>query len=299
MNIKLHTKIKHRILAYYFAVLKNVIKGFYYWYYVDLYAGDGICNCDGIPEHVLLMLPKASDKTYPPPFFSLLSFANENDFDKLNMRFIFNDMYSIDKLKKRLPKSDCIIGIGSKDANIYCQDAIDLIEKPERPSLFYLDPTNHKDLKFSTIKRISEFKSERNGRKPELIINLMVFTLLEAVKRKDYDTITESLGTDSFKQELKKFQSINKTHELFLKTFKKQLSKLGYQTTHYLVSSTEKRAPMYYLIFCAHNENIYSIHKNIELNIKKLQNEDWVKETATIAYKIDKLPQDQKTLGSY
>jgi site-specific DNA-cytosine methylase len=127
----------------------------------------------------------------------------------------------------------------------------------------------------------------------------MVFSMLEAVKGKRYKAISEALGTESWQKELDDYLSRGETHELFRKIFLEQLNKLGYKTTDYLVTSTDKNAPQYYLIFCACNDKIYAIHKNIEPNIKRLQNTDWVKETAIISYQIRKVPVAQKNLLSY
>lgn len=302
MEIALHTKIKHRILAYYYGIFKHMFqdtkKPPYSWYYVDLFCGDGHCICKDIKPHILDLLPDKNEMEYDVPFFSLLKYASPANFP-LNCFFNDADKEKIKELKQRLkPHKKFVKDVDSTDANIYYKKVLSIIEKPNRPGIFFLDPEHHDDLKFSTIKEISEFADERTGRKPELIINLMVYTMLLAVRRqgdKDFKLITESLGTDSWIKEYPEYRKRNKTHELFLEIFRKQLGALGYHITYYLIKSA-KQAPLYYLIFAAYNDRIYDLHKGMESHIKELQKEKWVKEIASISYLVQKVPITQRRL---
>lgn len=302
MDVRLHSIIKHRILGYYYAILKRVFNSFYSYYYVDLFAGDGYCFTE-IPKHLKPFLPNDFLSGWSPPYFSLFQYAKKNE--NLSFKCVFNDLdkEKTEKLKKILePYKDYILEIGNEDANIYFKRALELIEKPNRPSLFYLDPTNHKDLKFSTIKKISEFEDSKTGRKPELIINLMAYSLLKALQRntpQDDDTITESLGTDLWKVWKDQYMQRHKTHELFRDVFLKQLGELGYRTTYYCVESTKTKSPQYYLIFATYNDRIFSIHRQIEKKVEELKTEEWVKKTAIVDSMIEKIPIGQKPLDGY
>lgn len=303
MDVPLHSKIKHRIIGYYFPIVKKVFSSFYSYYYIDLYSGDGICKCRDIPPHILPILPKDFKTEWRPPFFSLLDYNKEEANHKFVLNCFFNDseISVISELDKLLqPYKDKVkITLSNKDANHCVKESIGFIGKPNRPSLFYLDPFNHADLKFSTIKEISEFKDENSGRKPELITNLMVYSMLQAIQRgrqQDLDSITESLGTVSWKAQLNYFKDNNKTHELFRDVFIEQLKKLGYYCTWYSVKSIKCNAPQYYIIFCTYNEKIYSIHKNMEQNIKKLQQEKWIAESWVVDWMITHIGKGQKQL---
>lgn len=302
MEIALHTKIKHRILAYYYGIIRQMFqdkdKAPFSWYYVDLFCGDGNCVCKDIEPHILSLLPDKNDVEYPAPFFSLFDYASPANFP-LSCYFNDKDNEKIEQLKQRLePYNQFVKDVDNKDANIHYKKILSLIGTPNKPGFFLLDPEHHDDLKFSTIKAISEFKNEK-GRKPELIINLMIYTMLLALKRgneKDLQLITDSLGTDSWKNEYSKYKEKNKTHELFRDIFIEQLKSLGYQVTYYEIKSVGQ-APLYYLIFAAFNDRIYAFHKKMEPYIMELGKEKWVKEVASINYLIQKVPISQKTLN--
>jgi len=304
MKVPLHSKIKHLILGYYYSILRKVFKKLFSFNYVDLYAGDGECELrdKAIPARVIPLLPNDFKREWEPPFFSLLDYAKRTGF---KLKCFFNDKKesNIQALDKKLEsyKSDIKISFSKEDANISVKDAIGFINRPNVPSLFYLDPFNHVDLKFSTIKEISTFSDKNTGRKPELIINLMVYSMLQAIQRgrpQDFDTISESLGTDSWKKQLKDYKGI--THILFKDIFIEQLKQLGYFCTWYSITSIRHNAPQYYLIFCTYDEKkIYSIHKNMEPNIKKLQKEKWVKELYKVDWMTRHIGNGQKPLSMF
>ena len=62
--MKLHTKLKHKILTYYFSGgWKNAFKSrkIFSLSYVDLFAGDGICYCEELDESIEKYLPEDHD----------------------------------------------------------------------------------------------------------------------------------------------------------------------------------------------------------------------------------------------
>ncbi len=306
MDVPLHSKIKHLIIGYYFGALEKFIPRWYSFNYVDLYAGDGSCELrEKIPRHI--ELPKDFLTEWRPPFFKLLDFIASNRILDREYNFFFNDTNadSIKKLTKAVEpyKSSVRIVVENEDANMCVQEAIKFVGTPASPSIFYLDPCNHEELKFSTIEEIASFTNAKNGRKPELIVNLMVYSMLQGIQRGrevDFDSISNSLGTDKWKNELELYRQNQLTHELFLKVFIERMQKIGYYCTPCSVRSIKCNAPQYYIIFCTFDEKkIHPIHKNIEKSIRKLQEEKWVKETHVVEWMSSHIPKEQKPLASY
>ena len=62
LEVNLHTKLKHKIISYYFSAWKNTFKSrkIYTLYYVDLFAGDGICICKELDKEI----EKYKDESY-------------------------------------------------------------------------------------------------------------------------------------------------------------------------------------------------------------------------------------------
>jgi len=82
-------------MAYYFASgWKQVFKNdnFYSLHYVDLFSGDGICECNELDKYLEQHLPDdLSKRRWKPPFFKLMDFADGEDMD---LHCIFNDKNS-------------------------------------------------------------------------------------------------------------------------------------------------------------------------------------------------------------
>ena len=105
---------------------------------------------------------------------------------------------------------------------------------------FFLDPTNHKDLKWETIKNISKHSQEyfnkkekcNRVRRPELIINCMTYTMTGSYIAKSYETINENLGTDEWQKRIVEYKEKGLSAPVsraLLDTFIKQLEGLGYK----------------------------------------------------------------------
>ena len=231
LEVKLHTKLKHKILSYYFSGgWKNAFKSgnIYSLYYVDLFAGDGFCFCGEIDEDLEKYLPDDLIKRrWSPSFFDLIRYANDAKFQ---LKCIFNDIdkNNIDSLLKEIKKkgySDFIDAYYCKDANVIYKEILDLIGKPNKPSLFYIDPTNHSHLHFSTIEAIANFKDEKSGRMPELIINFMLNSIFMSIKRglnnKDLESINKFLDSKFSRQEIIDiiYDKTKRTDQIFLNIF--------------------------------------------------------------------------------
>ena len=310
MNVNLHTKLKHKIISYYFSSgWKNAFKSgnIFSLYYVDLFAGDGFCVCNEIDKDLEKYLPKdLSERRWKPSFFSLMKFAKEAKFD---LKCIFNDINnsSIRSLIKEVTKegySDFIEYHYCKDANIVYKDILNIIKNPNKPSLFYIDPTNHIQLNFSTIEGIAKFKDEKTGRMPELIINFMLNSIFMAMKRglteDNLRGINRFLGTNFNREDILKIinDKSKKTYETFLDVFLGNLKKLGYYCNYHLIKSTKNQSPIYYLIFATYNRKVFSWYKNINTYVKNLE-EDWIKKNYTLKTMADAKKGGQTFLSDY
>jgi|GEM_PF-2833703 len=306
-----HTKIKHKIIKYHFSsTWKNIFKSkgpLYSLYYVDLYSGPGVCINEDIDEAKEKELPdEFGKKEWKPPFFDLMEDAKKYDFD---LKCIFNDINEkyIERLKAKIDKkglSDhikCYFCTG--DANEIVQDALDIIKTPNRPSLFYLDPSNHKDLHFSTVEKIMDFKHD-SGRRPDLIINFMVHTIFMAYKRglseEDVDSISRFLGEEVTKEELIEIKEAKEdTSQLLLDKFLDKLEKRDYRCTYYLIKDVERGSPLYYLVFATTNERASNWFEEIEEHVKELIDKDWMEK---IEYEIKPIvdrPQKQQQITDF
>ena len=288
MDVKLHSKLKHKILSYYFSGgWKNAFKSgkIFSLYYVDLFAGDGFCFCDEIDENLEKYLPKdLSERRWRPSFFDLMRFAKDANFP---LKCIFNDIDgdNIETLINEVKKEgyiNYVNGYFCKDANNVYKDILDIIKKPNRPSLFYIDPTNHSHLHFSTIKAIASFKDKKTGRMPELIINFMLNSIFMSIKRglnkKDLESINKFLDTNFSKEDIMNIvdDKSQKTDKIFLNIFLNKIKELGYHCNYHLIKSTKNQAPIYYLIFATFDKRINSWYNNLNSYVKNLE-EEWIK----------------------
>lgn len=276
MEISLHSNQKHKALSYYLHILKDVVMSpttpFDKLYYADLYCGDGECEIKKINEK------------YESPIISYLKIAKEG---KLNISCFLNDLElsKIDLMKERIKDYTSFIGgIFCEDANICYSEILSKIPT-DQISLFFLDPYNHKQLKWETIKKISSHVCTYNQkgilkiRRPELIINCMTYTMTGSYMAKDYKTITENLGTDEWITLLLEYKEKGlPVSRAFLDTFIQQLKKLGYKVpTPIEIKSTVAQNNIYYLVWATNdtgytiieNKMIPYLKKEIEKTLKK------------------------------
>lgn len=306
MKVKLHTALKHRVLGCYFQICRNVMQSTgRNLCYIDLFSGDGVCHCEQHPW-----------KTWEPPYLKFLKKAKKHDLD---FKAIFNDKNQnrIRKLKKQVePYKQLVVDIYNDDANTIYKQTLRQIS-PRQWNIFYLDPFNHSQLKFSTIKGISKHEdydpiSSRN-RKPELIITFMTYTIqqyIKTVKREDIsaesrekllETIDKSLGTNAWREPILNNKPANKRmHKILLDLLLEQLGELGYDTVYFNIDQTTAKNVIYYIIFATSNPGAYRIiSKQFEPYIKSIKENKWVKENFTF-YKMAKArEEDIKLLDDF
>lgn len=287
MDVRPHTNIKHRTIGYYFKICRDVMKKGRPLYYVDLYSGDGACEC-----------PEAPKTVWSPPYTRMLE---ESKNKGLGLRCVFNDYdrNKMDNLRNKLKGyEDFVIGTYHEDANVVYKKILNQIP-PEEWSIFSLDPYNHDQLDFSTIAGIANHAAydSRIGaeRKPELIVTFMVYSILQAYKATKADSISESkqrnllsgidkcLGTDSWRGEVSAWVESEllerKMNHIFLKTFLKQLGGLGYDAVVFRIEQTIHKNIIYYLIFATSIPNAYRIiSKNFEPHVKRVRDDKWVRQ---------------------
>lgn len=267
MEISLHSSKKHRAIGYYFSIIRALISSkknpLNKLYYADLYCGDGKC------------IVESTGKSYNPPIIdSLLKPAKER---KIHLSCFLNDLEKIEEMKKNTKEfSDFIEDYGCEDANTYYKKALQKIP-PDQFSIFFLDPTNHSQLRWSTIKKISEHTHTYYGnqiRRPELIINLMTYTMLGSYKSKSFQSINDSLGTDEWIDEIEKNKEKNiqaPIERAFLTVFIRQLESLGYKVpTPIKITSTSCKNVIYYLIWATNERGHFIIENRLVQWINKL-----------------------------
>jgi len=310
---KLHTKIKHKIIGYYYsATWRNVFRSgrLHSLWYVDLYSGPGKCVSDEIEKEKETELPtRLGEKTWYSPFFKLMSHVRKYAKDDFDFNCVFNDINEdyIIQLEKRIEKkgfSEYAYHFHSKDANHFYKKALEMIGKPNRPSLFYLDPTNHAQLEFSTIEGITDFKS-KSDRRPELIINLMIFSILMAIRRclsnqkcseEDLNSINKALGTKFSVDELREiYENDLYTPKQFLDIYLSKLEDKGYYCKSYLIRTIDSNSPLYYLIFATTSDKASSMMDNIDSRIKELT-KGWSKEMKDVIKPVINRDEAQTTL---
>lgn len=251
MEIRLHSSKKHRAIGYYLFLIRSLIKSkFKKLYYVDLYCGDGNCFID------------VTQKQYSPPIIaSILKHANEPEFE---VHCFLNDLDTekINTMKvNTITYSQFIENYSSEDANKCYKNILEKIPANQF-SIFMLDPTNHNDLKWKTIEDISKHTAKYYGnkiRRPELLINCMTFSMIQAYRAKSYKSINEALGTDKWFEEINKNKEEHSTDtpviKAFLDTFVNQLKSLGYKVpTPIEITGTGNNNPIFYLIWATNEE---------------------------------------------
>ena len=261
------------MLGAYFKICRQVAKK-RILYYVDLYAGDGECICEEAPK-----------THWKCPFIvSLLNYAKKG---KIKLKCFLNELDPKNesiykKLKENVKEyQEFLIGLTKEDANKVYKKALKKIPKKEW-SVFFLDPFKHDDLDWNTIENISKHEIfdpvSRCIRKPELIVNLMTYTMQRSFKFNP-DGITKALGTDKWK-DLVTTAEEQKIHEIFSAIFIKKLENLGYTVSSFCIKQTPpNNNVLYYIVFASSIPNANDIIINkYKPYIDKIMEDEWVKE---------------------
>lgn len=245
------------MLGVYFKVWRDLLKAqnpSRTLYYVDIFCGDGET------------FDKTTRETFETPV--IVSLMKKGVIEsELDIRFFLNDKNSeaIKKLQtkiKELGLEDRVIDIDNIDANLYVDKILGKLPA-DGLVIFFIDPFNYKELKWTTLEKISKH-GNNYGRKPEIIINLPLYSLGEAQKSKSYEKVDEFFGTEKWLEKVnenKQLTSIRPVFNALLDTYVSRIKGLGYRVEYEEISSIGHNSPVYYIIFAVANDEAYTIVK--------------------------------------
>jgi len=270
MEIEPHSTLKNRLLGLYYKICIQVTKKKNILYYVDLFAGDGENIC-----------PATDNKLRQAPFITqFLTSALKGD---IKIVCYLNDINSNNckKLKQNVEKCGKFIKkITQEDANKVYKEILKELPKEEW-SLFFLDPYKYSDLDFSTIEEISKYQvyDEKNKciRRPELIINLMTYTMQRNAKI-NKESVKKAIGGGEWIDLISNKTDEEKTYQILHDSFIKNLENLGYFTTSIEIRQTPPlNSVLYYLIFASSIPLAHQIQEKFKKDVIKYQ-QKWSKD---------------------
>jgi three-Cys-motif partner protein len=264
MEVEPHSTLKNRTLGLYYKICIQVIKKKKKFYYADLFTGDGESTCkstDGI--------------TYPSPFIT--QFLRSASKGEIDIQCYLNDIdqETVKNLKNNVNEySKFIKKITQKDANSIYKEILEDIPEDEW-SIFFLDPFKHTQLDFTTIEQISKHCAydEKNKctRRPELIINLMTYTMQRNARINKGD-VAKAIGEGDWMHLIDNKTEDEKTYEILHNSFIKNLEKLGYFTTSIQIRQTPPlNSVLYYLVFASSIPLAHEIQERFKKDILKYQ----------------------------
>lgn len=282
MKVEFHSKIKHWLLDSYLEICMDVQKKRKKpFYYIDLFSGDGKCECDN---------PK--DKWDGSPLIA----ASKCKKSQYPIFCIFNDENSdaISLLQRNLQGyKDCNIKIFNNDANKVYPEIVKLVPAKEH-SLFFLDPFKHTQLNWSTVEGISkhtfkDFYGVNFVRRPELLVNLMTYTMqVDYQQHPEY--IDRFFGNNNWKSFVKTCEDNKEpVHRGFLTAYVKQLEQIYNQRPFFIEIKQVGRSlikgegnVIYYLVFVTSHPRASEIFGSLQKYIQNYKKITWAKEYFTL-----------------
>ncbi len=271
MKCKYHTRIKHKFLGDYLSIWLRGVSGKVSLDYVDLFAGDGICEFDAELENPLswegsALLAVEMSKKYKNRWTCYL---NELDFTTCS------------ELKKNLKKFDPWDGeVFNQDANVVIDEILKKID-PDYPSLFFIDPLNHSQLPWKTIEKIANHIGKKDThRRPEMIINLMT-TGMQRNKNKSPESISLALGIaekDWRKIITQEYKNGKTYHEAFRDIYCKRLFQIYGINPVFLSVENKKESTVFYLIAISSHDLGNKILGSLKKCVEEYKKEKWWKE---------------------
>lgn len=278
MHVEFHSKIKHWLLDNYLKICVDVQKGRKKpFYYIDLYCGDGICECDN-PKDVWNGSPKIAAERVKTSSYPFICIFNDNDPKIIhNLRRNLSDFPELLK------------NVFNKDANIIVNDVLRKVPK-DGHSLFFIDPYKHTDLQWNIIKSISEHKCnayyERPfTRRPELLINHMTYTM-QLDYQQHPEHVDDYYGNKKWRYFVNKYKKAGEpVHKGFLEAFVVQLKEI-YENEPFFVEVTQlgrgikkdKGNVIYYLVFVTSHPKAGPIFRSLQTYVKRYKTLDWARE---------------------
>jgi three-Cys-motif partner protein len=281
LEVQFHSRIKHWLLENYLNICLNVQKRRKKpFYYIDLYSGDGTCECKNPPS-----------RWEGSP---IVAIKNSSE-SKFGFHCVFNDIdpQNIKELKQRLKpyeNRDNVLKVFNEDANKTHSNILKLIPSREH-SLFFIDPTKHTQLNWSTIENISNHKCrDYYGisfiRRPELMINLMTYTMqIDYQQNPQY--IDNFMGLNSkWREHVTQCIGNNEPiHKGFLSAYVNQLKNIYKQDPSFIeIQQTGKGIKkgsgnvVYYLLFVTSHPKARDIICDYFRYVNKYKKIGWAKE---------------------
>ncbi|MDP2750551.1 MAG: three-Cys-motif partner protein TcmP [Nanoarchaeota archaeon] len=291
MEIEPHSTLKNRTLGLYYKICIQVIKKRDKFYYVDLFASDGESICKD-----------TDNKVWQAPFIT--QFLETAKKGQIDLVCYFNDLDSekCEKLKNNLKAYDKFVKkITNEDANKVYKEFLKEIPKDEW-SIFFLDPFKHSDLDFETIKSISEWSAyderSKSTRRPELIINLMTYTM-QRNARINKPNVMKAVGGGDWIDLVENKTTDEKTYEILHDSFIKNLESLGYFTTSIEIRQTPPlNSVLYYLIFASSIPQAHEIQERFKKDILVYQKK-WSQQNYRLKLISKVTKQGMKPLSDY
>lgn len=241
-EMKLHTKVKHRILSKYLVGWIRKLSKYGKICYFDCFAGRGRYESEEIGSPLIAMNMAAGNNKYFSEFICTFIEKNKDNFLNLKNEInneLKNNPTKYDKVKILEPINDEFSNVAKK-----LLKSVDKIA----PSFFFIDPFGFKGLPFDVIKDLlSKYQHT------EVFITLMSRDVSRFYTDEFKEaTITELFGTDEWKK-FKDIEGIEKeigTINLYIN----QLRRVAKYVRIYRLSMDECRKTGYYLV---HATNVF------------------------------------------
>ncbi|MBI4362443.1 MAG: three-Cys-motif partner protein TcmP [Euryarchaeota archaeon] len=285
MEVSYHTRVKHKLLGDYLSIWETAIKGkIPLLQFVDLFAGDGICKLESSLSITWdgSAILGARIVGGVPGWKCIL-----NSWDP-------NDRTICDRLKHTLGETKPNIQILSEDANLLVGKILSsAFINPNYPSIFFLDPTAHSQLPWSTIEKIGNHRGKINrndtrlSRRPELIVTLMTVGMQR--NPQDLPGISRALGVTEewletwieFWKELPENQGepINKS---FLDLFTLKLERLYGHKPLTMSVHNRMKSIVYWIVFASSHKRGVEIYGRLIPCVEKYHEVEWWKEVGEL-----------------
>jgi len=247
LKIKPHTLKKYNILRKYLHVCKVFNDKYHNFVYVDTHGGSGRVSLEGKPDEYLdgsPLIVAHYDDTWP---------CHICEIDPQTYKALEESVCECENVRTYFGDSNDII-----------HEILGTIERGKKFVLFYVDPSaliytgsdgaSCDQVRACTIKAITEFP------RTELLLNFPLMSILrcagdffsnphEPRAISNGDRVSTFMGSESWKE----LTVRNRTPRDYLEVFIEEMLESYNFVGAYLVRSTEKNLPLYYLVYCTHN----------------------------------------------
>ncbi len=196
MKVKYYAKAKDWILRSWIDICKKVHKNKRSGVtFIDLYAGDGVCECD---------LPSDDVEKWPG---SALRAAVAGCSGVAEISVIVNEKNraNFSLLEDRLSEyGDCVKAMYNADARYAIDEILESLD-PAGHNFFFLDPFGHSDIDMELVRKVSSFGGKREKykddfffRRPEMLLNFPSKGMARCVGAQEYDSVNRFFGHEDW-----------------------------------------------------------------------------------------------------